>query len=320
MQKVAEKEALQEMMEKDDSIVVMGEGIIYKRVMYELATDLQKRFGGERVFDTPISETGLAGIATGMAMNGMHVLYMHDRADFLFLTMDQIVNHATKLKYMSGGQVSIPLVLWAIISQGKGNAAQHSQSVQGIFMQVPGITIVMPSSPLDAKGLLKSAMYAESTVLFLEHRTCLEQEIEVEVNEEVIPLGKGHICCKGCDVTIIAVSVMVLEALKAANILLRENIYVEVLDLRTVKPYDKELILQSVKKTKRAVIADTSWITGSIAKEISDFIYYNLFSELKAPIEIVACPDVPAPSSRSLEQIFYKDANDIVYAVKKVIR
>lgn len=287
--------------------------------MYELATDLQKKFGDDRVFDTPISETGFAGIATGMAMNGMHVLYMHDRADFLFLTMDQIVNHATKLKYMSGGQVSIPLVLWAIINQGGGNASQHSQSVQGIFMQVPGLTIVMPSSPSDAKGLLKSAMYADSTVLFLEHRNCLEQVAEVTGNEDVVPLGKGRICRRGGDVTIIAVSAMVPEALKAADRLSSENICAEVLDLRTVKPYDKELILQSARKTKRVVIADTSWLTGSIAKEISDFIYYNLFSQLKAPIEIVACPDVPAPGSRYLEQEFYKDANDIAQAVKTVV-
>lgn len=315
----AEKEAIEQMLENESNLVLMGQGINDDNAMFEVTTGLYKKYGTERIFDTPLAETGLTGVATGLAMNGFKVLYMHNRPDFLYLAMDQLINHATKFSYMSGGQVNIPLVIWAVVGQGWGSAAQHSQNIHGILMQVPGLKIVMPTTPSDAKGLLKAALNDKNPVLFLEHRRLLNQKENVLEESYEIPLGKGVIKRKGADVTIIAVSAMVLDSMIAAERLEQEGISVEIVDLRTIKPYDKEIIIESVSKTNRVVIADTSWITGSVAKDISDFIYREFFGQLKRPIEIVALPDVPTPAAYVLEEVYYKNADSIYQAVKRVM-
>lgn len=316
----AEKETLINMLEKEPNVILMGQGINDDNGMFGITTGLAEKFGEDRVFDTPLAETGLTGVAVGAAMNGFKVLYMHNRPDFLFLAMDQIINHASKYCYMSGGQVNVPLVIWAVTGQGWGSAAQHSQNIHGILMQVPGLKIVMPTTPRDAKGLLKAAMDEKNPVVFLEHRKLLDQIGETEENEYSIPIGKGIIRREGTDVTVIGISAMAVEALKASEILAKEGISTEIIDLRTIKPYDKELILSSVKKTGRMVIADTSWFTGSVAKDISEFVYRETFGQLKSPIEIVALPDVPTPAAYVLEDMYYKNAEDICSAVRKMMR
>ncbi len=315
----AEKETLISLLEHDD-VMLMGQGINDEGVaMFGVTSGLAQRFGKERILDTPLAETGLTGVAIGTAMTGIKVLYMHNRPDFLMLALVLIINHASKYSYMSGGKISVPLVIWAVTGQGWGAAAQHSQSVQGIFMNAPGLKIVMPTSPYDAKGLLRSAMEEQGPVLFLEHRRLLNQKGMVPENDYSIPLGKGIVRKSGADVTIIAISAMIIDAMEAAKELEKDNISVEIVDLRTIKPYDKQLLKASVSKTKRVVIADTSWITGSVAKEISDYIYGEMFGLLKSKIEIVALPDVPTPASYVLEEAYYPNKDSISTAVRKVM-
>lgn len=315
----AEKEVLIHKMTQDNNMLMMGQGINDEDALFGVTTGLHKIFGKERIFDTPIAENGMMGVAIGAAMSGMRVLYMHNRPDFLMMAMDQIVNHAAKYRYMSGGGIKVPLVIWAATGQGWGAAAQHSQSIHGMLLQIPGLKIVMPSTPSDAKGLLTTALEDENPVLFLEHRKLFEQTEYVPKNEYKIPFGKGTVKRVGCDVTIIAISAMVREAIEAAKELENKGISAEIIDLRTVKPYDKEILVQSVRKTKKVVIADTSWEMGSVAKELSHFLYSEFFGYLEHTIEVVALPNVPTPASYVLEEAFYKDKKDIIDAVYKVM-
>lgn len=316
----AEREILIYLLKTKENLVLMGQGVNDDFAMFGLTNELYKQFGTEKIIDTPLAETGLTGIATGLAINNFSVLYMHNRPDFMFLTLDQLINHASKYSYMSGGQIHVPLVLWAVTGQGWGCAAQHSQSIQGILMQVPGLKIVMPTTPYDAKGLLHSALSDGNPIVFLEHRRLLNQNGIVPEEMYSIPLGKGVIRKEGKDITIIAISAMMLEALEAAAKAELEGISVEVLDLRTIKPYDKALILQSVQKTKRVIIADTSWLTGGVGKEISDFIYSERFGNLKSKIEHIALPDVPAPAAYVLEDVYYPNVDKFCNAIHTVMK
>lgn len=315
----AEKSALDMLLATNNDIVLMGQGINDENAMFGVTDGLWKKYGTERIFDTPLAETGLAGVGIGLAMNEFRVLYMHNRPDFLYLSFDQIINHASKYSYMSDGSIHVPIVFWAVTGQGWGCAAQHSQSIHGILNQVPGLKIIMPTTPYDAKGLLKTALEDNSPVLFLEHRRLFNQKQYIECEEYNIPIGKGVIRKIGKDVTIVAISAMILDVLAADEILSKEGINIEIIDLRTIKPYDKDIIIKSVKKTGRLVIADTSWITGSVAKDIAETMYYELFDVLKQKIEIVALPDIPTPAAFVLEDVYYKTCKDICEAVYKVM-
>lgn len=310
-------EALSQAMELDPHVYVMGQGINDKVGMFGATTNLYKKFGTKRVFDTPLSEAALTGIAAGSAMAGMRPFYCHNRPDFLMLAMDQIINHASKYSYMSGGQCCVPMVLWAVTGKGWGSAAQHSQALHGLFMHVPGLKVVMPTTPYDAKGLILSALADRNPVLIFEHRTLFNQEGAVPKQMYRIPLGKGVVRRKGSNVTIVAISEMVPYSLKAADLLKEDGISCEVIDLRTVKPFDKELILSSVNKTKRLVIADTGWKTGGVSAEISRTVYDACYQELQSAIQCVCLPDCPTPAAYSLEKAFYKDEKDIVQAVRR---
>lgn len=315
----AERKVLEEELREDKNFIIMGEGVNDPGGEFGVTNDLYKEFGEQRIIDTPLAETGMAGVAIGAALAGSKVIYMHNRCDFLLLSFDQIINHAAKLRYMSGGQVSIPVIFWAVTGQGWGTAAQHSQNIHGMLMTVPGIKIIMPSSVYDARGLLKTALHDGNPILFLEHRDVMRKEEEIPDEQYTIPIGKGEVKRPGQDVTIIAISNMVTESLKAAEKLQSDSIDCEVIDLRTIKPYDEELILKSVQKTGRVVIADTGWYTGGVAKEIADCIYHNCLKSLQSPIEIVALPDVPTPASYKLEEVYYKTSVDIELAVRKVL-
>ncbi len=308
-----------EEMKKNENIFLMGQGINDKNGMFGITDGLSNLFGTDRVFDTPLAETGLTGVAVGAAMAGQHPIYFHNRPDFLFLAMDQLINHASKYHYMSGGQYSVPLILWAVTGQGWGSAAQHSQTIHGLLMHVPGLKIVMPTTPYDVKGLLRSALEENNPVLFLDHRLVHNQTEEVPNDAYKVPIGKGIIRRYGEDITIIGISSMVKQALKASELLAENGISAEVIDLRSIKPYDQEIIKKSVMKTGRLLIADNGWECCGAATEIAAKVYHDLFEFLKTPIQIVALSDLPTPAAYNLEDIYYQDYKNIYEKAKETV-
>ena len=314
------REALSQALNLDENVFVMGQGINDEIGMFGATTDLYKEFGENRVFDTPLAETGLMGVAVGAALGGLRPVYCHNRPDFLMLSMDQLVNHASKYNYMSGGICPIPLVVWAVTGQGWGSAAQHSQALQALFLHIPGIKIIMPTTPYDAKGLLLQAIADNNPVLFLDHRNIHNQIGNVPEEMYTIPLGKGIVRKQGKDITILGISSMLNESLKAAEVLQGKGIDAEVIDLRTIKPFDIDLIIASVTKTGRLLIADTGWKTGGISAEICTQVYERLHKDLKAPIIRVSLPDVPTTAAYTLEEAYYNYAKDIIERKEKCIR
>ncbi|MBF0522072.1 MAG: alpha-ketoacid dehydrogenase subunit beta [Candidatus Omnitrophica bacterium] len=314
------REALDQALANDPRVYVMGQGINDPAGMFGSTDGLYKKHGIKRVFDTPLSENGLMGIAVGSAMAGMRPVYIHNRPDFLLLAMDQIVNHASKWSYMFNGQVPIPLVIRTCIGRGWGSAAQHSQALQSLFVHIPGLKVVMPTTAYDAKGLLITAIADNNPVIFIEQRWLYKHQGYVPEKIYAIPFGQGVIRREGKDVTIVAVSHMVPESLRAADELAKEGVDVEVIDPRTLKPLDEEMILNSVKKTGKLVMADLSWKTGGFSAEVLAIVAEKGFSYLKKPPVRVAFPDIPTPSGYTLEDAFYPGVKDIVEAVKKVIK
>ena len=311
--KEAIAEALVQAMKTDDSIFIMGEGADDLTGIFGTTLPAAKKFP-ERVMDMPLSEALITGAGTGAAMAGMRPVMVHARNDFLYLAMDQIANHAAIWSEMHGGGVKIPWVIRAIVGRGWGNAAQHSQRLQAIFAHIPGLKVVMPATPYRAKGLLISAIKDDSPVMFIEHRSLFDLEGPVPQESYSLPLGKGNIFRRGKDLTFVAFSFMVAEAGKAAVVLREEGIEAEIVDVSSVKPLDKELILESVKKTGRAVVLDTGWKSFGVSAEISAMINEELFHVLKSPIRRIALPDSPTPCSPILEKAYYPSAADIVNA------
>lgn len=316
----AVREALDQALAHDQRVYVMGQGVDDPGGIFGATLNLHKKHGRHRVFDTPLSENALTGIAIGSALAGMRPFYCHNRPDFLLIDMDQIVNHASKWSYMFGGATKLPLVIWTVTARGWGSAAQHSQALQGLFMHIPGLKLVMPSTPYDAKGLIISSIADDNPVLILEHRWLFNQKGYVPEELYSVPLGKGVIRREGTDVTIVAVSHMTLEARKAAEKLEGLGISAEVIDLRTLKPLDEEIILNSVKKTGRLIIADTGWKTGGVTAEIAAMVAEKGFAFLRKPMKRVACEDVPTPASYVLEEEFYPNANDLVSAARELMQ
>ena len=312
-------EALRHAMEQDDRVFLMGLGVDDPKGIFGSTLGLWQQFGRERVFDMPIAENGMTGIAIGAALAGMRPVMSHQRMDFMLYCMDQLINHAAKWRYMSGGQLRVPLTVRAIIGRGWGQGAQHSQSLQALFAHVPGLKVVMPASPYDVKGLLLASIADDNPVIFIEHRRLYDLTGPVPEEPYTIPLGKGIIRRKGKDVTVVATSYMVPEAEQAADALAKEGIEVELIDPRTLKPLDETLILNSVKKTGRLVVADNGWKTAGFGAEIAALVAYAAFASLKAPIVRIAFPDVPTPTTIALEQAFYPGPEDIVAAVKEVL-
>ncbi len=313
-------EALDQALTLDPRVFVMGQGVDDASGMFGATKDLHLQYGSERVFDTPLAENALMGVAVGAALGGMRPVYFHNRPDFLLLASDQLVNHASKWSYMFGGAVNVPLVVWACIGRGWGSAAQHSQALQGLFMHVPGLKLVMPASCYDAKGLMMSAIADPNPVLILEHRYNFKLQGFVPEYSYRVPLGKGVIRKPGKDVTLVAISYMVTEAYRAAEELSKEGIDVEIVDPRTLRPLDEELILESAARTGRVVVADTGWKTGGVGAEIAAMLVEKAFGHLKAPVLRVASPDVPTPAGYTLEQAYYAGAPEIVSAVRQVTR
>jgi len=313
-------EALDQSLERDSRVFVMGEGIDDIAGVFGTTRGLHEKYGGHRVFDTPIAENSLTGIAAGAAMAGLRPILVHARMDFLLLSFDQLVNHASKWSYMTGGEVSVPLVVRTISARGWGSGAQHSQCIQGMLMNVPGLKIAVPATPYDAKGLLVSSIIDNNPVLFVEHRWLYKTMGKVPDTLYSIPFGKGVVRRKGSDVTIAAISYMVIEALKAAQKLEAENISVEVIDLRTIKPIDEDIIIESLAKTGRLIISDTGAKTGGAASEIAAIVAEKALGHLKKPITRVCCPDTPTPTSDVLEKAYYPDSETICNAVRELLK
>jgi len=314
------REGLDQALAKDKHVFVMGQGVDDPLGMFGTTLNLDKKYGRDRVFDTPLSENALTGIAIGAALVGMRPVYMHNRPDFLLLAMDQIVNHAAKLSYMFGGKAKVPLVIMAVIGRGWGSAAQHSQALHGLFMHIPGLKLVMPSIAYDAKGLLTTSIADNNPVIFINHRWLFKHSGYVPEQLYSVPFGKGVVRRKGKDVTIVGISYMVIEALRAAEKLQENGYDVEIIDPRTLKPLDESIILNSVRKTGRLIIADTDWVTGGVGSEIAAIVAEKAFGYLKAPIKRIGWPDVPTPSSYVLEEEFYPGVEEIINTTKDIVK
>lgn len=312
-------EALREEMQRDPSVYVLGEDIAKIGGLFEVTKGLLDQFGPQRVIDTPISEAAIAGAGIGGALVGGRPVIEFQFADFMTIAMDQIVNHAAKLRYMTGGQARIPVVMRAPICTGIGMGAQHSQSLESWFVHVPGLIVIMPSTPQAAKGLLKSAIRNDNPVIFLESRRIYATNGPVSDDEVLLPIGKATIHRPGDDVTIVATGQMVQLALSAAKNLSEVGVEVEVVDPQTLKPLDIDTILTSVKKTNRLVVVNEGARSCGFAGEVAATVGELAFDDLDAPIERVTSRDVPMPVSRILETEILPGEQDILDAVKRTM-
>jgi len=317
---LAINEALHQMMASDPSVFLMGQGVKSPWYVGNTAQGLLDRFGETRVIDTPVSENAITGAAVGAALAGMHPVVVHPRMDFMLYAFDPIVNEAANWYYMNGGKASVPVVFWGIINRRGEQAAQHSQALHSMLAHVPGLKVVMPATPYDAKGLMIAAIRDPNPVVFIDDRLLYKQEGNVPEFLYEVEIGKGRVVKGGKDVTVAAVSSMVPEAEKATKLLSEEGVDVELIDLRSVKPLDEGMLLSSIKKTGRIVIADVGWKTCSVASEISALVAEYAFSYLRAPIRRITLPDCPAPASATLEQAYYPTTQDIVQAVRAILK
>ena len=312
-------DALREEMERDPNVFILGEDIGFFGGAFKVTEGLFAEFGEKRVIDTPIAEGLIVGAAIGAAMVGLRPIAELMTVNFALLAMDQIVNHAAKIRYMFGGKTKVPLVVRAPGGGGSQLGAQHSQSLESYFLHCPGLKVVIPATPEDAKGLLKESIRDDNPVIFLEHEHLYNTKGEVPSEEFTIPLGKASLKRTGTDITIIAYSNMVLTALEAADHLEKEGISVDLIDLRTLNPLDIATIRASVKKTNRAIIVEEDWKTGGVGAEISTQIYEHLFTALDAPIIRVAGKDVPMPYAKNLERAAIPQVDDILQAAINIL-
>ncbi len=303
-------------MAEDRSVFIIGQGVKSPWYVGNTCQGLLARFGSSRVIDTPISENAMTGVAVGAAIVGMRPVVVHPRMDFMLYAMDPIINEAANWSYMSGGRSGAPAVFWGIINRGGEQGAQHSQSLHALFSHIPGLKVVMPATPFDAKGLMVAAIRDKNPVVFIDDRWLYGQTGPVPNEIYEVPIGRAIIRSSGTDLTIAAVSYMVLPSLGAVKPLASVGISAEILDLRTVKPLDEKALLASVKKTGRLLVVDGGWITGGFSGEVAARVADRGFRYLKAPIKRIGLPDCPAPASRTLEEAYYPNREDIIKAAK----
>ncbi|MBI3548175.1 MAG: alpha-ketoacid dehydrogenase subunit beta [Elusimicrobia bacterium] len=311
-------EATVQAMEADESVFVFGIGVDDPKKIFGTTKAAYERFGAARVFDTPVSENALTGVAIGASLTGSRPVMIHARNDFMYYCMDQLFNHAAKWYDMLGGLMRAPIVVRAIVGRGWGQGSQHSQSLQALFAHVPGLNVALPSSPYDAKGLFLAAIRGDAPTILIENRKLYEVSGPVPKEPYALPVGKGAVLKKGKDATIVAFSQAVQDALEAAAVLKGAGIDAEVVDPRWAKPLDKDLILSSVKKTGRLLVMDTSWKSYGVSAEVAALAAEHAFSDLKAPVARIALPDMPAPTTQALEKVFYPTVGDVVHAVEKL--
>ena len=312
-------QALWEEMERDPNVFILGEEVGVWGGSYAVTKGFYDHFGGERVRDTPIAEAAIIGAAIGAAMIGLRPIAELMTINFAFAAMDHIVNEAAKLHYMFGGQFMLPLVIRAVGGGGRQLGATHSQTPDAVFAHFPGLKVVSPGTPEDAKGLLKAAIRSNDPVLFLEHATMYQVRGEVPDGDYVIPIGKSKVQRPGKDVTIVTYSKGLEISMKAADELAKEGIEAEIVDLRSLRPLDMEPVIESFKKTNRAVIVEEGWKSFGVGAEISSRIYEQAFDYVDAPVRRVAQKEVPLPYNRTLEQAALPQVADVVAAVKEVL-
>lgn len=313
-------QALWEEMERDPKVFIMGEEVGVWGGTYAVTRGFYDHFGGDRVRDTPISETAIVGAAIGAALTGTRPVAELMTINFAFVAMDHIVNEAAKLHYMFGGQFVLPMVIRTTGGGGRQLGATHSQTPDVIFAHFPGLKVIAPATPYDAKGLLKAAIRCDDPVLFIEHATLYQTRGEVPEGDYTVPIGKSNIARPGKDITIVTYSKMLEVSTKAADQLAKEDgIEVEIIDLRTLRPLDTDPVIESVKKTNRAVIVEEGWKSYGVGAEISSRIYEQAFDYVDAPVKRVAQDEVPLPYNRTLEQMALPQVEDVVAAVKEVL-
>ena len=311
--------AMDEEMERDDAVILMGEEVGQYNGAYKISQGLLEKYGPERVIDTPISEEGFTGIGIGAAMAGLRPIVEWMTLNFSLQAMDQIISNAAKMRYMSGGQFSVPVVFRGPNGPAEYLGAQHSQALQSIYAHFPGLKVVAPSTPADGKGLLKASIRDDNPVLFLESEMMYGVKGEVPDGEHLVPLGAAEVKRPGKDVTIVSFSKPVRMVLEAAEALAAQGIEAEVVDLRTIRPLDERTIYDSVMKTNRCVVVDEAWPFASVGSHVAWLVSRNCFGDLDAAVELVSSEDVPMPYNHSLELAAQPSVAKIIEAVKRVM-
>ena len=312
-------EAMSEEMELDQRVFLMGEEVAEYNGAYKASKGMLDKFGPKRVIDTPISELGFSGIGVGAAMNGLRPIIEFMTFNFSLVGIDQIINNAAKMMQMSGGQFNVPIVFRGPTGSAGQLGATHSQSFDNWFANCPGLKVVVPSNPYDAKGLLKSSIRDDNPVIFMESEVMYGDKMHVPIEEYVIPIGEAKVCNEGTDVTIVSYGKMMKTVFEAASKLEEENISAEVIDLRTIRPMDYETILSSVKKTNRLIVVEESWPFASVSSEVSYHIQKNAFDYLDAPISRICSADVPMAYAPNLVTEFLPKVETVIEKVKKVL-
>lgn len=312
------REATDQCMQRDPSVFLVGLGVPDPKGIFGTTTGLQEKYGAARVQDMPLSENAMSGVVVGAALAGMRPIITHQRVDFALVAMEQMVNQAAKWHYMFGGQTRIPLVVRMVIGRGWGQGPQHSQSLQAWFAHIPGLKVVMPATAYDAKGMLAAAIEDDNPVIFLEHRWLHGISDNVPEDYFTVPIGKARVMREGSEVTLVGTSYMSLEALRAADMLAESGISAEVIDLRSIKPWDADCVLASVRKTGRLLVADTGGKAFGVSAEILATVMEQAFPSLKAAPARVALPDHPSPTSPALSDHYFPRAAHIVQAVNEM--
>ncbi len=312
-------EAMTQEMERDASVFVYGIGVPDHKRVFGSTVGLVEKFGPERCFDTPLCEDSMTGFGLGAAINGMRPINIHIRVEFLLLAMNQLANMVSAYSYVTGGELNVPMVIRAIIGRGWGQGFQHSKSMYSVFAHIPGLKVVLPTTPRDAKGLLISAVRDDNPVIFIEHRWLYWQEGEVPEEPFTIPLGEANVLREGKDATVVATSWMNVEALKAAEILARRGVSVEIVDPRTIAPFNEELIIKSVAKTGHCIVADNDWLNCGFSAEVAARVSEKCFGKLKSPVYRIGFAPTPCPTVRRLENEFYPNAINIIRAIEEML-
>lgn len=311
------REALYQEMERDERVFVHGLDVADHKGIYGTTLGLVEKFGKERCFSTPLSEDANLGFDLGAAINGLRPINVHIRVDFMLLTMNQLMNMVSTHYYGSNGKTPVPIVIRAAIGRGWGQGYQHSKTLQSVFAHIPGLKVVMPTTPYDVKGLLIASIRDNNPVIFIEHRWLYFQKGVVPEESYTVPLGQCQVVKEGRDVTVVATSWMNVEALKAQEILGRIGVKIEIVDVRTISPLDKETIINSVLKTGHCIVADYDWVNCGFSAEVAAMVSEECFDKLKSPVTRIGFAPTPCPTTRALEDEFYPNAVEIIRAVEK---
>jgi pyruvate dehydrogenase E1 component beta subunit len=313
------KDAMDEEMERDESVFLMGEEVGEYNGAYKVSKGLLDKYGPDRILDTPITELGFTGVGVGAAMAGLRPIIEWMTFNFGILALDQVINNAAKMRYMSGGQFKMPLVIRGPNGPAEYLAAQHSQALQSMFAHIPGLKVVAPATPYDAKGLLKTAIRDDNPVIFLEAELMYSWKGEVPAEEYLVPIGEADVKREGTDVTLVSFSKPIRIVQEAAAALETQSVDAEIVDLRSLRPLDEQTLYASVRKTNRCVVIDEAWPVASVGSHVAWLISKNCFDSLDAPVELVSSEDVPMPYNHSLELAAQPSVEKIVEAAKRVL-